>query len=346
MPASDTHPLICPECGADVPPGAQFCPDCHALLANARDRKPEPPARDTVIEKDLLQKFEEQRSREEALRKPKRSGGQKVARGPKPLGKAEPAELKMVSAELIVPGKGEKPKRPAANQQAPSKERPPAKARPRKPAPVSTEGMDVEPPRRAEPAPEPPPPGANLPARRPNKALAPKTDRVPRGTTGRTIALIASELEDALDSSLRGWANMDLADKLSALAIGGLLVSTLLPWYHTNMGILTGGALLWLFAIGTAAVIIVRRRMLAKQHDDSLDDSLSERVDPAALRRLNLLQILAGVGAVLYLMLLVFALYLSDPKRFELAFGWFVALFFTMGLAYSGIARFIRDVKK
>ncbi|MFH1807190.1 MAG: hypothetical protein ABIJ09_00495 [Pseudomonadota bacterium] len=174
-------------------------------------------------------------------------------------------------------------------------------------------------------------------------------DGVPlAGPAPRTVALVASELEDALEGGLRFGHDIDLADKLTLFSTVALVICTMLPWTGTQMGILVGAGPVWLLAAATVALVILRQRLRAHAAEGLLDGeedpgSETARGDPAAVRRLNLLQIFTGVGAVAYLVVVALGIYLVDTKRFDIRFGWFVALFFAMGLSYSGIARFVRD---
>jgi hypothetical protein len=112
------------------------------------------------------------------------------------------------------------------------------------------------------------------------------------------------------------------------------------------MGILIGGGPVWLLTAAAVALVVLRQRLRAHADEGMLEDEGepgARRSDPMSVRRLNLLQIFTGVGAVAYVLVVALGIFLVDRGHLDLRFGWFAALFFAMGLSYSGIARFVRD---
>ena len=159
-----------------------------------------------------------------------------------------------------------------------------------------------------------------------------------------TLSRVAAELEDAIDDVYRFWVRLDVADHITLIAVLGLFVSTVLPWHHTAMGLVAGGGMMWLMGAATIAILIVRERARRKARADM--SAIDEAPGHAVVRRLNLLQIVVGAGTVAYLTVLVLAFYLTNPDHFDISYGWFTALGCAMGLSYSGISRFVRDVPR
>ena len=182
------------------------------------------------------------------------------------------------------------------------------------------------------------------------QSISSPTDKVSREGKPGPLGLIAAELEDSLEAGFQTWLGFTFADQLSLLASIGLIVSALLPWTHSSMGLLVGGELTWLFAATTIAIMVVRQRRLAAaaREDDSDDDVTLHAAGSTAVGRLNLMQILLGLAAVLYVLGVALGFYLADttPGHFAVRYGLFVALGSAMGLAYSGIACFARDARR
>lgn len=180
------------------------------------------------------------------------------------------------------------------------------------------------------------------PERREPKPIVDMLDPPPQDIPRASLNLVAVELEDSLDGLLRFLSGLDLADKISLSASVGTLLSSLLPWSGKSLGIFIGAGPLWFFVVATLALMLLRQRRL-READEGMVDEESGTMNPGALRRLNLLQILSGLGALAYVAVLGVGLYVANPKLLDLRFGWFIALFMSTGLAYSGIARFVRD---
>jgi len=320
MVTRDTKPGVCTECGADLPKGARRCPDCRAVVQGA----PAPQGQlthDTIVEKSLMKKLKQDLNVADVSPLLKPTGIAKSQR-------IDSGGIPMVSAKLITPRLqdqrgGSKPRditaQPTHIEHTPPM--PQAPLQPRSPRSLAEDSMaDTAPP-------------APIPTRG-------------GGGGPRTIGLVAVELEDALEGAVQSWSRMDLADRITMLSSFGLIICTFLPWFGGHMGILGGGGTAWLFAVGAIALVVLRggRR---RQAEADLPAGVGRlKSDPASLRRLNLLQILVGVGAVLYTLLLALGHYLSEGERFQVSYGWYLALFLAMGLAYSGIARFTRDARR
>jgi hypothetical protein len=309
MVSQNPSSAVCPECGADVPKGALRCPDCRVRI--------DPPVPDTVVEQSLQRQVNAELGQggiSPLLKPPGAVGG----------GRIDSAGIPVVSAKLVRdPGRGG---RDIAAQPTHVEKTPPL---PQTPFTAQPSG-----PNTGESMADTAPPGPH-PVKRKGGPGGP-----------RTIGLVAVELEDALEAGVQSWSAMDLADHISMLASFGLIISTFLPWFGMQMGILTGGSVAWLFAVAAIALVILRqgRRRAAAA---ALEEEGSKlRFDPASIRRLNLLQILDGVGAVLYVLLVALGHYLGVKEGLKISYGWYIAIFLAMGLAYSGIARFARDARR
>lgn len=336
MGRDDTNPAICPECGAEVSLDDEICPDCETALRTARgdnERLKGQLRHDTVVDPGLLDDIESERSLQSQQR---RSRERRPSSGPKRLEDADPDELRVVSAELIMPGS---PAARAASRDA----RPPQREGPRSGG-IRKVVLSADPSSNAET------PAVDMVGPQRGQPISASTDQVPRDRPQSALGLIAAELEDALEAGFQSWLGFTFADQLSLIAALGMIVSALLPWTRTSMGMLTGGELTWLFAAATIAIMVVRQRRLrtAAREDDSDDDVTLHGATSTAVGRLNLMQILLGLAAVVYVLGVALGLYLADtlPGKFDVRYGLFVALGSAMGLAYSGIACFVRDARR
>ncbi|MBN2360929.1 MAG: hypothetical protein JXR83_15850 [Deltaproteobacteria bacterium] len=335
MARDESNSFVCPECGVAVAPNADICPVCHATIRTARsaERLKSQLRHDTVIDPDLLENYEAERER--SLRSQQRRE-RRPPGGPKRLEDANADDLRVVSAELIMPGS------------------PAARAAARESRQVSREGPRSGGFRKvalpADPSSLGETPALDMVDPQRGKSARGQTDKVPRNPRPGTLGLIAAELEDSLEVGFQAWLGFTFSDHLSLLAAIGLIVSALLPWSHSDMGLLIGGELAWMFAAVTIAILVTRQRRLAAaaREDDADDDITIRGTAGASIGRLNLMQILLGLGAVLYVLGVMLGFYLSDPSpgRFDVRYGWFIALGSAMGLAYSGITCFVRDARR
>ena len=123
------------------------------------------------------------------------------------------------------------------------------------------------------------------------------------------------------------------------------MLSSFLPWSGRSLGIFVGATPLLFFVVSAFALSLLRRQRL-KQADAGLNDDDSDANDLRSVRQYNLLQIFGGLGAMFYMLVVGLGFYFASPKMFDLRFGWYLALFFSSGLAYGGIARFVRDARR
>lgn len=156
---------------------------------------------------------------------------------------------------------------------------------------------------------------------------------------------MAVELEEGIDRAIHFASDSDLADKITILSALFALIASFLPWSGRNIGIFVGASPLFFFMISSFALTILRRQRL-KQADEGMIDEDSNGNDLDSVRQYNLLQIFSGFGALLYLCAVGLGYYYASQELFDLRFGWYVALFFSAGLAYGGIARFVRDARR
>jgi hypothetical protein len=324
----------CSQCGSIYTPGTRLCPGCRAVLPMDLAHEPLQDSEELHNQATVIEQPSE--PRELPGRSARGRGGIAVS-NPNPRGRAvgrargnSQAEYDDAQKDRYAPRRLRSQDPLVQQEQAPPEISYDTNA--------DTIVPMVQAAQNVAPAPAPAPAPARIIERAPVGAA--KKTPAKRGT----LAIVAAELEDAIDDAYRFWASLDLSDHISFLAVCCLLFSTLLPWSRSTMGLLSGGSLVWLFCVATVAIQIIRqrRRLQAAAERDVLDADTG----PVDVGRLNLLQIVVGTGSVSYLTFLVLAYYLNNPEHLSIDYGWFVALASSMGLAYSGIARFVHDVPR
>ena len=180
---------------------------------------------------------------------------------------------------------------------------------------------------------------------------APVAD-VPTGAVG----LVASELAAALSDARAVFAEMGSADKGTLAAAVGVMLSTLAPWVGVpgdpwRPGVMAGGWVLVALAVWAMQLTAARARALGIMEAGGQD--LAPR-ESGTLRRISLGHLVCGATAWGYsLWLVAFHLWWMDARTVTgvrltpfIRPGLPVAVFFSTGLAFAGLVRFVEDARR
>jgi len=181
-------------------------------------------------------------------------------------------------------------------------------------------------------------------------------DRPARVEPSSGVGVAASELAASLRDARISWSEMGGADKGTLWAAILLMLTTFAPFVGVpgdpwRPGIMAGGWGLWVFALGALRLTSQRAQLLGIMEAGNGDLADHEGRE---LRRISLMHLVVGALCTLYAVYLVVLYWKFSEVRTVtgermvpiLRPALFVAVFFSTGLAYAGLARFRADAAR